>query len=244
MRRIVFIVLAVIAAAIVAFFCWREFLVPEINFVADNTYSLSGNYFKVQRLYAAAVDMDAYNQELEYIMNTTEYTEEEIFAAAIASGKPEFFPVFNFGLHRDGNDIVLDGFIDVELAEGQTEQRFEMENVSIEAVVTQGDLIIRDIEVVKLDKNGDESVVKVNSEQQAAADISNAKLFKIIMDGEEGAVTLRIVYSVKANSLLSKTALEEQYLEIHTNITKDVAMNLEAEYISEPYSNLEELGVG
>ncbi|MCL1789216.1 MAG: hypothetical protein FWG33_02565 [Oscillospiraceae bacterium] len=244
MRRIVFIILAVVAAAIVGFFCWRAFLIPGINFVTDYTQILSGNHFKVQRLYAAEVDLDAFNQAVEEMMNATEYTEEEILAAAIASGKPEFFPSFNFGIYRDGDEILLDGFVDIGLAEGQTDQRFKMENISLEVLITQGDLTIKDVDVIHLTENSDDSVVKVNSEQQALADISNAKAFRIKFDGENGSVTLRLIYNIEAGTLLPKTALEEQYLEIHAMITTGSAMNIEVEYVVEPYSSLEEINEG
>jgi hypothetical protein len=244
MRRIVFIVLAVVVAALVTLFCWREFMVTGINFVTDYITSMSENHLKVQRLYAAEVDFDAFNQELENIMNTTEYTEEEILAAAIASGKPEFFPSFNLGLYRAEGEIRLDGFVDIELAEGQLEQRFRMASISLEVLVTQGDLVIDRVDIVRAAGSPYESIVKVNSEQQAAADISHAEAFRVAMNGETGSLTLRFVYSIADGTFLQRTALTEQLFEVHAVISPGLGTNLEVEFITEPYSSLEEINNG
>ncbi|MCL2071049.1 MAG: hypothetical protein FWH07_02310 [Oscillospiraceae bacterium] len=241
MRRIIFVVLAVVVAALVALLCWREFLVAGINFVADYTLSISGNHLKVQRLYAAEVDHEAFNAALNSITNTTDYTEEEIFAAAIASGSPEFFPSFNLGMYRFENEVRLDGFVDIELAEGQSEIRYRMQNISLEIVVTQGELVVERLDVVSTIDGGYESVIKVNSEKQAAADITDAKAFRIAMTGDEGSITLRFVYNIEADSFMPRTVLADQLLEVHVVFSPGVGANMDVEFIAEPYSHLGEI---
>ena len=240
MRKIIFIVLAVVVAALVALFCVREFVTPDINFVRDYSNPLSDNQLKIQRLYAADVDHEAFNKALEAMMNTTEYTEEEIFAAAIASGTPEFFPAFNFSVYRADGETRVEGFIDIEVAEKQKNERFSIKNISLEAVVV-GDLTIEDVNTISIYNDDDEPVIKINSTQSATVDISRAKLFRIALDGEDGTVTLRFVYSIQSIGLIPRIALEDQYLEVHAVITSGVGNNLEVQFITEPYSNLEDI---
>jgi len=241
MRRIVFIILAVIVAALVGLFCWREFAIPGINFVADFTNSDSEHHIRVQRLYAAEVDHDAFNEALEKIMNTTEYTEEEIYLAAIASGIPEFFPSFSIGVYREGEEIRVDSILGSDYAEGQKDRRFRLGDIGLEVVSAAGDLVIESVDVSREAKNEDNTVIRINSQQQAAVDLTGSTGFRITMNGDGGTVTLRFTYSIESDTFMPKTVLTEQFLELSVVITPGAGVNLDTAFIVSPYSNLEDL---
>jgi len=240
MRRIVFIVLSVVVAALVGFFCWREFLIPEINFVGDFQKSDTGNHLTINRLYAAEVDHAKYDEAIDSILNLTEYTEEERFQAAIASGIPEFYPSFNFIVHGNYSEIKLRGYISIEIADNQPENRFKFGEIGLE--VDSPNLEITEVNIVPYEgANEQQQLTKIHTAQQAAADISNASSFEITMEGGSGTVTLQLVYSVQADTFLPKTMLTEQVIQIHAEISTNDDGTLNVEFIKEPYSNLEEL---
>jgi len=242
MRKVIFIVLIVVVAALVAFFCWREILIPDVNYVADYVQDDEGdNNLKIQRLYAADVDVDKYEKALELITNTTEYSEEEKLAAAIASGEPVFFPTFNIDIYRLGIDEVrLSGVISYEMAENQKEERFRMGSISLEAI-TQGGIEIDQIETITTDSD-DADIIKIHTEQQMAIDISKSPSFEIILKGAagtdlSGSITLQFTYSVEADIFIPRTVLEEQLLEVSADISMNAFGNLEVEYIVSEESN-------
>lgn len=240
MRKIIYIIVIVLITGLVGIFCWQEFQVPAINFVVDQTRSDTPNHLKIQRLYAAEVDHDAFRDALDAISTTTEYTEEEIIAAAKASGKPEFYPSFNFGIYRYEDEIRIKGFADTEFFDGQENNRFTLGNVSLELIVSQGDLILKDIDVSTVN-TAKETIVKAVSEKQAVADVSGSAPFLVTMSGKSGSITIRLVYDVTAETLIPHRALEEQLVELHAIISPGDAINVGVEWILEPFSSLEEV---
>jgi hypothetical protein len=205
------------------------------------------------------VDFDAYNTALEEITNLTEYTEEEKLAAAIASGRPEFFPQFHLTVHRVGDEVRLVGFVDTELAEGQKHEQFMFGGISLEAV-TGGDFDIAKVEIAPLAGSGEETLTKILAGQQMAIDITNASAFEIILSGADGealfdnmnpfgtsfngTVTLQFIYSIDADIFIPKRVLEEQVLQVHAIISLNEFGGLDVEYILEDFSNLEEMNGG
>jgi hypothetical protein len=227
---------------VVAFFCWREFLVPNINFVRDFAQSDSGTHLKVSRLYSKEIDHDAFEAELERILNLTDYTEEEIFYAAIAAGEPAFFPTFNFGVNYINGQIHIDGFIDIDVAENQTEDRFIIGEIGLEAAVPEaGGFTIDEVEIFPSDANGENPLPKIYNEQQAAVDITNAQAFRIRLDGIAGRVTIQFVYAVNADTFMPRAVSDEQVLLLHADIVRNDNGIIDIDWQIEPFSNLEEL---
>jgi len=250
MRKIIFIVLIVIVAALVGFFCWREFSIPNINYVGDYR-SDSDHRIKIQRLYAAEVDFDAYNEELEAILNITDYTEQDRLAAAIASGQPQFFPSFSLNMQREGDEIRIKGTIDSELAEKQKEERFKIDQISLEAIITAGALEFDRVKTTPAIGGDDSSSVKIHADRQMAVDISDSPVFEIILTNESdegafganlsGTVTLQFIYSIRSDTFMPKTVLEEQLLQLHAIIESNEYGVFDVKFEIEPYSNMEEL---
>jgi hypothetical protein len=248
LRKIIFIVLIVVVMAIVGFLCWREFSVPQINHVADSASSLSANHLKVSRLYAAEIDRDAYEEALASITSLTEYTEEQRLAAAIAAGNPAFIPTFNIGVNKLGaSEIEIAGFVDFDVAENQTERRFVMGDIGLEAVIAEGgDLVFTNVEIIRATSD-DAPVTKIFLAEQAAFDITGALRFEINMQAQDitedvsARVTLQFAYNVKVDALFGGTALEEQILRLHADITLRTSGILDVVFEVEPYFDMEGL---
>jgi len=251
MRRTVFLILIAVTLLITAFFCWREFILPEIDFVDDNVETDVVNQIIVKRLYASSVDPDAYAEALQSIQNMTEeeFDEDQVLYAAKKSGTPEFYPAFILSVIEDGEDIILQGFTDVKLAEGQKDLKFKLGNVNMEAVVksvlTINEFNITPFEDVKTAPASKEIIPKINSDAAVAADLSKAAGFEIKMakigENETGSITLQYVYAIDTNTFMPRTVLEEQLLQIHIDISRDADGKVKAEFTPEPYSNLEDL---
>ncbi|MDR0197129.1 MAG: hypothetical protein LBI36_02780 [Oscillospiraceae bacterium] len=242
MRRIVFIVLIVLVVAVTGFFCWREFTVPDITYVADYPDDgLADNHFALKRLYAAVVDEEAFASEVEGLLTMTEFTEDEMMAAALASGTPEFYPVFYYSVYNVGDETRLNGYIKIELAKNQSETRFMLGSVNLEAVA-QG-FTIDKVEVTppeKTNKAG-KSIISDDKTQMAIVDFNKSGGFEITLGGNSGTMTLRYVYSVAVDTFLNKTVLEDQLLIVHANIGVDDGGNVTVEFTNEPYSSLIDL---
>ncbi|MDR0222245.1 MAG: hypothetical protein LBI38_01740 [Oscillospiraceae bacterium] len=245
MRRIVFIVLIVLVAAVTGFFCWREFAVPDIAYVADfPDKTAAENHFALKRLYVAVVDEEAFADALSGL-TMTEFTEDEMMTAALAAGNPEFYPVFYYSVYKEGDEIRLSAYINIELAEKQTQSRFTFGKADLEAVA-QG-LTIDEVAVVPVAGRENEAVKSIVSEdktQMAVVDFDKASSFEITLGGSSGTVTLRYVYSVAVDTFLDKIVLEDQLAMVHANISTDEKGNVSAEFINEPYSSLDDLDGG
>jgi uncharacterized protein YxeA len=240
MRKIIFIVLILIVAGVVGFFTWNEFQIPGVNYVTDYTASMSTNQLRILRFYAAEVDIEAYEQELEKITTMTEYTEEQKAEAAVRSGSPVLIPTFNIGINEIAGGVQIAGFIETSTAPNQTERRFRLGNVSLETDITAGELIIDDISVFT-HNNGDTPLTKIHSDTQSAFDITDASIFHINMtDGQAGSITMQFRYSVVADTLFTRTVLEEQILRLNITVNTNAAGIVEAEFDIEPFSNLED----
>ncbi|MCL1880971.1 MAG: hypothetical protein FWF76_02200 [Oscillospiraceae bacterium] len=242
---LVLIIIAVVVAAIVGFFGWREFRVPSVNYVTDSIVLDEGGSFRVQRLYAAETNHEAFEEQLETITFITEYEEEERLQAAIASGRPVFFPNFEFRANNfsfDGEDeIWVDGFIAISVAEGQTENRLRMANASLEAVV-QGGVEIDRLELFTTFET--DKPVKIYNENQATVDISGATAFRVALTPSgTGMLTLQIVYDIEAETPVPIVMLEEQLMQVHVMLEINEFGILETTdiFTLEEYFNLEQL---
>jgi len=245
MRKVVFIILSVVVIGIIVFFGWREFHVPGINYVADKVGLSVENYLIVQRLYAADVDYEAFEAKLDELLIYAEFDEEERFQAALAAGRPVFFPSFNIHVstvpNEDGEDrIRVNGHVALGIAERQTEGRFRIGEMSVEAIAQSG-LAIDDVEVAVRPEHDDEVLTLIFNDTNAAFDMSNATSFSVFMTGDTGMLTLQFKYAVDVQTPLVLTALEEQVLQLHVMITRNDFGVITSEFRVEPYHNLEQL---
>ncbi|MCL2754087.1 MAG: DUF6273 domain-containing protein [Oscillospiraceae bacterium] len=243
MRKIVFIGLSVAVLAIIGIFGWREFHVPEINYVSDEIVAPTNNYLRVHRLYSAQIDREAYEKSLNDLTYYTRYTEEEKIQAAIEAGRPAFFPSFNISGEimpsQNSDEIWINGHIAVGLVEGQTERRFRMGKTSVEAIA-QGDLALRRVEIYSRPDKDEHTVVRISNDSQAAFEITDAASFRVAMSGEGGMLSLQFVYNVDVQTPLVLTVKEERTLHVHVLISRNEIGRIVCDFIVEPYCCMEE----
>jgi len=243
MRRTVFIFLIVVVIAIVAVYTFLEFRVSEIVFVADRTETWAhGREMAVRRLYNSNVDIDAFFEKTESMLISAEFDEDEIFAAALASGYPEFYPAFYFSTYNPDSSVdVFDFFASIkqEFAPNQTSFHFRVADLYLE-VMTDGPSI-SGLELRPEDPASKIPGTPVVSSdgRSLAVDLTNVSGYSFTITGT-GRLTFQYTYNVAANNLISNMALEEQLLIVHANISRGASGEFIVQYINEPYSSLEE----
>ena len=96
MKRILFVVLILAVIAVVGVFAYLEFTAPEIAFVTDKSAAtMRDRGIVIRRLYSSGVDVDTFTELVDSRQKSDiEFTEDDIFQAALAAGKPRFYPAF------------------------------------------------------------------------------------------------------------------------------------------------------
>ncbi|MCL2107729.1 MAG: hypothetical protein FWH20_00090 [Oscillospiraceae bacterium] len=247
MRKILFVFLILAVVAVVGFLAYLELRVPEIVYVDDTTHSWAdGREMVLRRLYNSGVDIDAYFEKVEDMLITADFTDDEIFAAALASGTPEFFPAFYFSMHNPDiaeNEFVFTAMTRQEQAPGQDDFNFNISNLYLE-VTTNGPMI-SDVELRPENAgNSDTDRVTITPVLSAdgrslAVELDNISSYNFLISGA-GSMTFQYTYDIIYSNLLSSTALEEQLLIVHVNFARSPNGEFIVEYINEPYSDLEE----
>jgi hypothetical protein len=251
MKRLLFVFLILIVLAVTGFYVMNAFSIPAINFVADHVeVSTSGNEMAIRRLYTGEVDIDAFYESMEGSLVSAEFTDDEIYNAALAAGDPQFFPAFYFEVlyNNNSSDNVFNfsGSFRQEFVPGQTEAPFTMSNLHME--VTSETLRIRDFSVVPINPDEAYSAAPVISEDEHTLAVNLIGVGGCEMDfapdvagAANGRVTFRFTYDVVTTGILPNTALSGQYLEVYADMSYTSADGLKVSYISEPYSSLDDL---
>lgn len=243
MRKIIFIISIIAVVAIIGFYAYLEFRVAEIVFVSDRTETWAdGRVMILRRLYNSGVDIDAYFEEIEQKLITANFTEDDIYAAALASGTPEFYPAFQFITHNPDaleNIFAFSASIRQERAPNQTEFNFIIANLYLE-IETDGP-VISDVELRA--ENPAEKIpgtpLLSADGRTLAIDLTNVSGYNLTITGT-GSVTFKYSYDVASSSIFSSTALEEQLLIVHANLSRNAEGDFTVEYINEPFSSLED----
>jgi hypothetical protein len=244
MRRPVFIFLIVAVVAVVGFYTFLELRVSEIVFVPPDrveTWAF-GKEMALRRLYNSGVDVDAFFAKIEEMLVNAEFTEDEIYAAALASGVAEFYTAFYFSTYGPtiGEDVFeFDARIRQEFAPGQVNFNFRMADLRLE--ITTDIVEISDFEMraenPALEIPGT-PVISANR-RTLAVELDNVSGYSLTLTGT-GSVTFQYTYSVVTSGLFTSVALEEQILRVHANISRDENGEFQVEYINDPWSSLDE----
>ncbi|MCL2077850.1 MAG: hypothetical protein FWH08_05520 [Oscillospiraceae bacterium] len=243
MRKIVFVFLIIAVLAVIGGYTFLEFRVNEIFFVTDRTETWAfGKEMVVRRLYNSGVDIDAFFDKTEQSLITAEFTEDELYAAALISGTPEFYPAFYFSTYNpeSGKDIFeFSAMLRQEFAPNQTDFDFTKVNLRVE-VMTDAP-VISNVELRPEDpsqKNLATPVISADG-RSMAVDLSGVSGYSLTLTGT-GRVTFQYTYDIATSRLIPSMALEEQLLIVHANISRGPNGEFSVEYINEPYSSLEE----
>jgi uncharacterized protein YxeA len=246
MKRIFFIVLIVAVLGVVGFYAFNEFSVPEILYVSDKTTSTArGTQTVIHRLYNSGVDSDTFYETVTAHAVKAEFTDEEIEAAALKSGTPEFYPAFYFNLNYSDSKTktyVFHGSVVQEIAPKQTAANFKLTNVHVE--ISAPDFEISDVKYETDNKN----VKSVNSpvisddKHNMTMGLDNLKFYEFNLSGKEnGRISFIFTYDIASNSLFSSTVMTEQLLMVYADVTYSEENGENVTFITEPYSKLEDM---
>lgn len=240
-----------IVLAVTGFYVMNAFSIPAINFVNDRVeLSTAGNEMAIRRLYTGEVDIDAFYESMEGSLVLAEFTEDEIYNAALAAGEPQFYPAFYFEVlyNNDSSDNVFNfyGSFRQEYADRQTEAPFTMTNLHME--VASDTLSITEFSAIpiKADENYSAAPVISEDERTLAVNLINVSGCEMDFAPQAGAaavgrVSFRFTYDVVTTGILPATALTDQYLEVYADMSFTAEGGLKVDYISEPYSSLDDL---
>jgi hypothetical protein len=241
MRRIVFVVLIVIVVIVVSFYTFLEFRTNEIIFESDVVSSWDYGA-SVMRVYRAVVDVDTFISEAENSLITAAFTDEELYAAALASGIPEFCPTFRFDIYNP--DTAMDVFnfvasVKMGLHEDQKTHNFMLSDLSLE-VITDG-AVITDVELkpeVEHEELTGRQILSADG-RTLAINLANISDYSLTLTGF-GSVRFQYTYNIVTGGLFTRPVLEEQILIVHANISRGANGELLVEYINEPFSSIED----
>ncbi|GHU47818.1 hypothetical protein FACS1894120_6090 [Clostridia bacterium] len=249
MKRILFILLILAVIAIVAGFGYLEFTAPEISFVTDkHDVSDRRSEIVIRRLYSSGVNADAFAELLDSRQKSDiEFTEDDIFQAALAAGKPRFFPAFHMKVDRvkgfDGFEWT--GGVRPEFTDGLDSNEYLMKNLTAEITLEGGvffdDYSVQYPENYTAGKPKMTATIMAEDRQGLLLDLEGAYGYKLKIAGLSGTVTILYSYDIDTNSLFRKTMLTEQALQVQSNVKVDPNTGITVTYAPQPYSSIEEI---
>jgi len=245
MRKPVFILLIVAVIAVVGFYTFLELRVSEIVFVPPDrveTWAF-GKEMALRRLYNSGVDVDAFFEKIGEMLISAEFTEDEIYAAALASGTPEFYTAFYFSTYNpDIDEDIFDfsAMVRQEFAPGQANFNFRMANLRLEIITDGPEISEFEMRAENPSEDTPGTPVISESKRQLAVELTNVLGYSLRLTGT-GNVRIQYTYSVVTSGLFTSDALEDQLLVVHANITRDANGEFQVEYINDPWSSLDDL---
>lgn len=243
MKKALIVTLIIIVASIVGYFVYTELTVKELFYVSSVENDDGKGRYSVKRLYSSDVDMEAFNAKVEKLISL-EFTEEEIMAAALESGTPEFYPAFHILTYRplaNEKEVVIDFAAVQELAEGQKSAEFCMSDIHLE-VMTTG-VAVKAIDAHSsdiLDRVVRETVLKNEAGTALSFDLGDYGDAKLTLDGTSGTVTIQCSYGIKKNSLIKHTAMENCFILMTVNFTEETDGKITVSYSSAPATTVDE----
>ena len=99
MKKVVIVLLILLVLGITGYFVYTEISVKEITYVSDVETNENDGRYSVRRLYSSDIDIEKLNEKVESL-TLLEFSEEDILAAALEAGTPEFYPAFHILTYR------------------------------------------------------------------------------------------------------------------------------------------------
>jgi hypothetical protein len=243
MKKAVIIMLILLVLGIVGYFVYKEINIKEITYVSDLEHNVGDGRYSVKRLYSSDIDIDAFNEKVEKLI-LVEFSEEDVLAAALEAGTPEFYPAFRIHTYRPSlkEDIIyMDIFAEQQLAPGQKNTDYSMDNLKLELVTTG--ISIKEAEAVGTDsmnRSVNEAILKNDDGTGMMVELNDYGNAKLTLSGVTGTVTLQFSYDIKKNTLIPRTAVTDCMVMVKVNIITNDEGNTEITYNLEPISSLDE----
>ncbi len=243
MKKAVIILLILLVVGIVGYFVYTDITVKEIVRVSEVENDSKDGRYSVKRLYSSDIDIDAFNEKVEKLI-MLEFSEEDILAAALEAGTPQFYPAFHILTYRPSNvenTVYMDMVAVQELAPGQENTDYSMTNLKLE-VMTTG-VSIKEAEAVgtdSLNRSINEAILKNESGTGMMAELNDYGNVKLTLEGVTGTVALQYTFDIRKNSIIPVTALTGCMVMIRINIITNADGETEISYQLDPITTVDE----
>ena len=204
MKKAVIVMLILLVLGIVGYFVYNELSIKEITYVSDVEHNEENGRYAVKRLYSSDIDVEKLNEKVDKLL-MLEFSEEDVLAAALNAGTPEFYPAFHILTYRPSpkEDVIYMDLTAVqEIAPGQKNTDYCMDNLKLE-VMTTG-ISITEAEAVgtdSLNRTVNESILKNENGTEMMVELNDYGSVKMNFDGLTGTIVLQYTFDIKKNTL-------------------------------------------
>lgn len=243
MKKAVIVLLMLLVIAIVGYFVYNELSIKEITYVSDVEHNEGDGRYSIKRLYSSDIDIDAFNEKVDKLL-MLEFSEEDILAAALEAGTPQFYPAFHILTYRplkDEDTIYMDLSAVQEIAPNQKDTDYSMDNLKLE-IMTTG-VSITEAEAVgtdSLNRTVNETILKNENGTGMMVELNDYGSVKMTLGGVTGSVVLQYTFDIKKNTLIPRTAVEGCMVMIRVNIITNAENETEITYTLEKISSIDE----
>lgn len=224
MQKVAIVILIFLVFGIIGYITFRELSIPEITYVSDTAQEYGkGNQFVVNRLYSSDVDPEKLKELLNTSLISTEFTDEEIAAAALAAGDPRLYLSFDFFAARnaEGDGFILTGQVYQQLAEGQKSADFHSGKLWL---IANTDMQINSIEPLKKSDSTEKTIfAPVINEAKSTMSVAleDTTGYELSLAGTSGEITLQYTYDVYSSGVMQQKAIGDQFFEIKLKLGVD-----------------------
>ena len=243
MKKAVIIFLIIVVLGIVGYFVYAEITVKEITYVSTVENDDKEGKYSVKRLYSSDIDVEAFNKKVENLL-LLEFSDEDIEAAALEAGIPQFYPAFHVLTYKpydEDNTVYMELLARQELAPGQKDINYSMTNLRLEAVTTGVSIV--EAEAVGTDilnRTFNEAILKNDTGTGMMVDLNDYGSVKLKLEGVTGNIILQYTFDIRSNSLLPSTVLTGNLVNIRINVITNADGETEITYQLDPASTIDE----
>ncbi len=243
MKKAVIIALILIVLGIVGYFVYTEISVKEISYVSSVEDDDKEGRYSVKRLYSSDIDVEAFNKKVENLL-LLEFSDEDIEAAALEAGTPQFYPAFHvytFKPRDEENTVCIDLSAVQELAPGQQDVNYSMTNIRLEAVTTGVSIVeAKAVGTDSMNRAMNEAILKNETGTGMMVELNDYGSVNLKLEGVTGSITLQYTFDIRSNSLLPKTVLTGCMVMIKINVITNSEGETEISYQLEPATTVDE----
>ena len=243
MKKAVIIFLILVVLGIVGYFVYSEISVKEITYVSSVENDDKEGKYSVKRLYSSDIDVEAFNKKVENLI-LLEFSDEDIEAAALEAGIPQFYPAFHvrtYKPHDEENTVYMDLMAVQELAPGQVDINYSMTNLRLEIMTTGVSIVEAEaVGTDSMNRTINEAILKNDSGTGMMVDLNDYGTVKLKLEGVTGNIILQYTFDIRSNSLLPSTVLTGNLVNIRINVITNAEGETEITYQLDPASTVDE----
>lgn len=229
MRKAVLLILIALVTAGIGLVLYMEFGQQTLTYCGKNGEILTDGYSYVGRnMYYSGVDQTEVKVALDTISDG-DLAGETVLEAALAKGKPVFYPSFYIDLIRpDTNSgyFEINGEIVAEYMEGQAEEGYRCHDLQLNVYTSNISILAMNNEIpTELVQKPYTQPVISEDKVEGVMKFENATTYDIyfaMQNGKtNGTITFEWVYAVTNENLLNPSSLNEQSLVVDVTISNN-----------------------